>query len=883
MLKVTGLTCEMRKNPLGLDEPRPAFSWKLHSTSRDTQQNAYRIQVFRAGRESPIWDSGKVSARSCLLAPYRGPALEPTTRYSWRVRVWDARDRDSGYSDPAWWETGLMSPAGWKARWITLQQPGDVTAMQPAPYLKGEVRLREGVVSARVYASALGVYELYINGQRVGEDLFAPGWTSYLKRVQYQTYDVTELLREGVNGVGALLGDGWYRGNLVENGGRNHFGRRTALILQMQVRYRDGSEQLFITDERWKSTVDGPVRACDWYDGVVYDARREIPGWSCPGSAGGEWLPVTVLDQPLGVLTAQRDQPVRRRERLQPVQLTVTPKGETVLDFGQNMVGWVCFRISGPAGHTVRLRHAEVLDREGNFYTDNYRSARAEVSYTLSGAGEERFEPAMSFFGFRYVQLIDWPCPVKLSDFTGVVVHTAMEQTAGFECSDERVNQLWHNILWGQKGNFVDVPTDCPQRDERLGWTGDMQIFCRTALINMDSALMIGEWLRDLAADQRADGAVPYVVPQVLGKDCYGGAGWGDAAVIVPWTLYRCTGDVRVLERQYESMTAWVEYMRAQCEEPFLWTGSAQFGDWLGLDGREGDYSGATDKDYIATAFFAHSVDVMAHVAEVLGREADAMRYRALHKSILKHFRREFVTPNGRLSVPTQTAHVLALYFDLVEEHHKDRVLRDLVSLIHQNGDHLTTGFLGTPYLCGVLTAGGRHDVAAKVFLKTDFPSWLYPVSKGATTMWEHWDGIKPDGSFWSPRMNSFNHYAYGAIGQWMVRAVAGLDLSSPGYATLLMHPRLTDGLEFVSAWQETPYGRASCSWRRLPAGLEVGCQVPAGASAVLVLEGAALHKVTESERPLSEARGVVRALQSEGDVLLSLNSGEYTFTWPDA
>ncbi|NLG25801.1 MAG: family 78 glycoside hydrolase catalytic domain, partial [Clostridiales bacterium] len=514
------------------------------------------------------------------------------------------------------------------------------------------------------------------------------------------------------------------------------------------------------------------------------------------------------------------------------------------------------------------------------FYRDNYRHAQSRIAYVLRGGGVERYEPEHTFFGFRYIRLNNWPCAVKLSDFEGVVIHTDAQVRAGFECSDERVNQLMQNILWGQRGNFVDVPTDCPQRDERLGWTGDCQVFARTALTLMDVGPMLSEWLKDLSADQRADGAVPFVVPHALTSEAYGSAAWGDAAAIVPWTLYQCTGDLRTLRHQFPSMKAWVNYISSQSQD-YLWTGGFHFGDWLGLDAAEGDYVGATDKVLIATAFYAHSADLTARAAGALGLEKDMQAYKSLHQNIVRAFRREFITPAGRLAMRTQTAYALVLQFDLAEEGHRGRLVHDLVELIAASGDHLTTGFVGTPYLCPVLTAGGRHDVAGKLFLRSEYPSWLYPITKGATTIWEHWDGIKPDGSFWSPDMNSFNHYAYGAIGAWMMRALAGIDMVKPAYAELLLHPRPIEGLSFVSTWQHTACGVVRLSWRDADGVREVGCAVPAGVTALMVLEHARLADVTESDRQLSDAAGVKRAWQSDDDVMMSLQSGEYSFRWP--
>lgn len=876
MLHAVNLTCESRVNPLGLDEPQPRFSWQMTS-SESAVQSAYRIQVFQEAGETPIWDSGRVNERSSILVPYDGPALRPRTRYRWRVRVWDQKGRDSGYSEQAFWETGLMR-CGFLADWITNPNKGDVGAMQPCPRLRREFILPGRPVRARVYASALGIYSLRINGRPASEDLLSPGWTSYAGRVQYQTWDVTELLREGENAVAVSLADGWYRGHLVSMKKRNLFGQRLALIFELHVETENG-EVVIRSDAGWKAHEDGPIRYADYYTGICYDARLEQSGWDAPGYDDSAWQPVSLLRHTKNVLVAQADQPVRRQKVLTPIQVITTPRGETVLDMGQNMVGWLRFRVRGPEGATVTVSHGEVLDSDGNFYNANYRSARSQIVYTLRGGEEETFEPEHTFFGFRYARLENWPCEVNAGDFEGVVVHSDMEITSGFECSDERVNQLFSNIQWGQRGNFVDVPTDCPQRDERLGWTGDCEVFARTACINMDSHLVLAGWLEDLAQDQRQDGAVPHVVPNVLGEKSCGSAAWGDAATVVPWTLYQCYGDERVLRRQYPSMRRWLDFIASQ-SNGYLWSGGWHFGDWLGLDAKEGDYVGATDKTLIATAYYAYSTRLTMKAAAVLGYDKDKQELSQLLNRIIRAYRHEFITPGGRLAVRTQTAYVLTLYFDLAEEHDRPRMVSELIDLIHEQGGHLSTGFVGTPYLCLALTEAGAHPIAGQLLMQSDYPSWLYPITRGATTMWEHWDGIKPDGSFWSTDMNSYNHYAYGAVGEWMMRALAGIDMVKPAYGELLLHPRPIEELSFVSAWQMTPYGRVRCEWRVEGEVHTVRCSVPAGTTAVLVLEKAELYQVTEKEKMLSEVPGVMRAWQSEEDVLIELGSGKYAFTW---
>ncbi len=768
-LKVVKLRCEYKDKPLGLDVKSPRISWQIQAVGRGVMQTAYRIQVRCDGKDydSALWDSGKVESDQSVHVPYQGPALKPRTRYYYRVKVWDNRGKESDWSGEAFWETGIMGPDGWKARWITPDIEMDPAKDEPCPMLRKSFKLRSGIKRARAYATSLGLYELYINGQRVGDWLLTPGWTSYRKRLQYQAYDVTPMLAEGENAIGAILGDGWYKGRLAWEKNRNIYGDRVALLVQLHVTYEDGSEDLVISDESWKSS-QGPILLSEIYDGEIYDARLEKAGWNRVGFDDGDWAGVKTLEYPFDILVAQENVPVRRIQEIKPVEILKTPAGETVIDMGQNMVGWVKFAVTGKAGDEVVLKHAEVLDKDGNFYTANIRTAKQTIHYILKGGGKEVFEPHFTFQGFRYVKVEKYPGKLSLDNFTGVVIHSDMEPTGDFECSNELINKLQHNILWGQKGNFVDVPTDCPQRDERLGWTGDAQVFIRTACFNMNVAPFFTKWLRDLEADQLPNGAVPHVVPNVLGKDAAGSAAWADAAAICPWTIYICYGDRGLLEERYESMKAWVEYIRKQGDNEYLWNTGFHFGDWLGLDAHEGSYVGATARDFIATAFYAYSTSILVKTARVLGKKDEEKEYSELYHKILENFRREFVTPNGRLAVSTQTAHVLALMFDLVEEKDKERTVEELVKLLKERKYHLTTGFVGTPYLCHVLTRYGKNDVAYKLVTQTDFPSWLYQVTKGATTVWEHWDGIKEDGTFWSADMNSFNHYAYGSIGDWL-------------------------------------------------------------------------------------------------------------------
>jgi alpha-L-rhamnosidase len=884
-LSVAGLRCEYQVDPLGIDAAQPRLSWQLQSPERGVVQSAYQVQVTRAGKTT--WDTGRVATSVSVNVPYGGPPLESSRRYGWRVRVWDGAGTASAWSAPASWETGLLKPGDWTARWIQAEGDQPAKASQPAPMLRGAFAVKGAVKSARAYVTSLGLYELEINGKRVGDRLFTPGWTSYHHRLQYQTYDVTSLLRPGGNVVGATLGDGWYRGFLAWADRRAVYGDRLALLCQVRIEYEDGHVVIVGTDDKWKSAT-GPIRSSDIYNGESYDARLERPGWSAPGYADADWAPVVAAKPVEAALIAPAGPPVRRIEEIRPVKILKTPAGETVFDMGQNMVGHVRLKVRGPAGTTVTLRHAEVLDKAGNFYTANLRAAKQLVTYTLKGGDEEVYEPHFTFQGFRFVAVEGWPGEPTQDALTGVVVHSDMPVTGHFTTSNALLNQLQHNILWGQKGNFLDVPTDCPQRDERLGWTGDAQAFSRTASFNMDVAGFFTKWLGDVAADQNAKGSVPFVVPDVLSqpdKFAGGSAAWADASTIIPWNLYLAYGDTRLLERQYPSMKAWVEYMRHEAGGTNLWTTGFHFGDWLAFATTASDYPGATTgKDLIASAFYAHSTDLLQQAAAVLGKKEDAAEYGALLPRIKEAFLKEFVTASGRVGENTQTAYAVALQFDLLPEGLRAEAARRLATEVRTRG-HLTTGFVGTPYLCHVLSRYGYTDVAYLLLNREEYPSWLYPVKQGATTIWERWDGQKPDGTFQDVGMNSFNHYAYGAIGEWMYRVVAGLDVDAgePGYKRVLVQPQPGGGLTSAEAKLLTLYGETASGWALADGKITVFATVPPNTHGTIRLPAATLSGVTEGGLALSSARGVTRAAQDGDDVVVEVGAGRYRFTYDGA
>jgi len=744
-LGVKRLRCEWKVDPV-IDVAKPRFSWELQTAEKNVMQTSYDVQVARSeeelGRGKFVWDSGVVKSDASVEVEYAGPALESERIYFWRVRVSDNQGHTGTWSKTARFEMGLLSGADWKARWITPDLAEDTTKSNPAPLLRREftVNGKKKIERARLYATAEGLYEMELNGKRVGDQYFTPGWTAYDFRFQYQTYDVAGMVKSGTNCLGAMLGDGWFRGHMAFDGRKNNYGTKVALLAQLVITFTDGTQEIVASEGSWKAAT-GAVLVSDIYDGETYDARLEKKGWSAAGYDDKEWKGVTVVEAPKAKLVAAAGPAVKEVEEIKAVKVLRTPAGDTVVDMGQNMVGWVKFRVTAPAGTTITLRHAEVLDKAGNFYTENLRDAKQTIRYTACGCGEDAFEPHFTFQGFRYVAVSGWPGEVKPEDFTGVVVHSAMERTGHFESSSSLLNQLEHNILWGQKGNFLDVPTDCPQRDERLGWTGDAQVFSPTASFNFETVAFYEKWLKDLALDQQDDGAVPHVIPNILSHTTRKGdsasSGWADVSTVVPWTVYQAFGDKRVLEEQYPSMKAWVEYMRKQAADNYLYNTGFTFGDWLAFATTDSDYPGATtDKDFIQTAYFAHSTELLAKTATVLGKKEDAAEYEELEKKIKAAFLREFVTPNGRLSSNTQTAYVLALTFNLLPESMRAEAADRLAADVKKFG-HLTTGFLGTSNLCWALSDSGHMDEAFMLLNRTEYPSWLYPVTKGATTIWE--------------------------------------------------------------------------------------------------------------------------------------------------
>jgi alpha-L-rhamnosidase len=818
-MRAIGLRCEHRQDTPCIDHPQPRLSWHLEDGVRQT---AYRIRVHG------LWDSGRIDSANTIDVPYGGPPLPPASEFTWTVEVWE--DDTSSVSEPARFRTGLSH---WTAHWIRRDRLHDPAVpvpgtdedldesdammgqLPPCSFLRRGLALRRAPAQAMLYATARGLVEVYVNDQRVGDAVLAPGWTDYRTRIEYATHDVTGLLRAGDNRLDAVLGDGWYSG-MVGSGLRqagHHYGRDPELLCELHLSYDDGTREIVASDERWAATV-GPLVYSDLLMGERYDARREL----------GPWHPVAVRALDDVRLVPERAQPIRVTEDLHPVSVTARGPGVHIVDLGQNMVGWARLRVSGQRGTRVRLRFAEMLEADGALHLANLRGARQLDTYVLSGEGTEHWEPRFTFHGFRYIEV------TGTDDFqlTGRVVHSDTPPTGQFESSSHLVNQLWHNIHWGQRGNFLSVPTDCPQRDERLGWLADAQVFLPTATLNMDIAAFITKWGDDLLDAQSPEGAYPDVAPR-LTVERDGAPAWADAGIIVPWLIWQRYGDTRLLERHWNAMERYMAYLLRHNPD-LLWTTRRgnDYGDWLSVGAH-------TPRDVLATAYWAHDARLMAEMARALGH--DASHYQRLREGIVAAFNRAYVGDDAYIEGDTQTAYLLALHMDLLPEELRPRAAERLVENIARHDGHLTTGFVGVGLLCPVLSRFGHSDVAYRLLLNETFPSWGYSIRHGATTIWERWDGWTEDAGFQTPMMNSFNHYSLGSVGQWLYEHVAGIRAAAPGYEKVLIAPE-PGRLEWARAVYRSVRGPIESAWRRSGDSIELEVAIPANVTATVIVPG---------------------------------------------
>jgi alpha-L-rhamnosidase len=863
------LRCEHRRDVPCVDDPAPRLSWALESSGDAKRQSAYQVVVsLDPDGDAPLWDSGRVESSSSVDVVYAGRELPPASDCWWSVRVWDEQGAASDWSEPARFRTGLRE---WRAQWISRDDTEDpgvpvpgtepdraadgmLARCRPAPYLRRRLELDRPVRRAMLYATARGVYELHVNGERVGDAVLAPGWTDYRKRIEYAAHDVTELVREGANVLSAILGDGWYSGFVGFDRKRAgaRYGTHPELLCELHLEYADGAREVVASDERWRATT-GPIRYSDLLHGEHYDARRELGGWTEAGYDDSAWPAVRIGSRPPrdGVaLVPERGQPIRVTEELQPVSVTERAPGVHVVDLGQNMVGWVRLEVEGERGTTVRLRFAEMLEADGSLHVANLRSARPQETYVLRGEGREVFEPRFTFHGFRYVEVTG---PAEPPTVVGRVVHSDTPWTGAFECSSELVNQLWRNVTWGQRGNFLSVPTDCPQRDERLGWLADAQVFLPSAALNMDVAAFITKWGDDILDAQSPDGAYPDVAPR-LGAERDGAPAWGDAGVIVPWTIYQRYGDVRILERHWDAMERYLAYL-VRHNPDLLWRSRRHndYGDWLSV-------GADTPREVLATAYLAYDAQLMARIAGELGRADRQAHYQALHRDVVAAFNRAYVREDGFIEGDTQTVYLLALHMDLVADELRERVAERLVADIQANDWHLTTGFVGVGLLCPVLTEAGYADVAYRLLLNETFPSWGYSIRHGATTIWERWDGWTEQHGFQTPMMNSFNHYSLGSVAQWLYEYVAGIRPAKPGYEHVLIAPS-PGPLDWVRASYRSVRGPITSAWRQDGDTFRLDVEIPANVTATVVLPDGERCDVGSGRHSFSAARPSQREL----------------------
>jgi alpha-L-rhamnosidase len=824
---------------LGTASTTPRLSWQVPAAPEGYRQTRYEIEIRRSGNAPEIF---RVTSGEQILVPWPGDPLQPRELASVRVRAGDDRTM-SDWSEPATVEAGLLSPADWTARFVT---PREIAAWgAPAPILTGTITLApvaptgvgpdttnkpetsanngQQIVRARLYVTAHGLYVATLNGVRVGDEQLAPGWTAYQHRLRYQTHDVTDLVTAGTNRLELLLGNGWYRGRLGFQGKHSLYGDKLAALAQLEITTADGTVHTLATDGSWTAR-ESTIVADDLYDGQSADLRRP----------DGPETPVDLVDADLSLLVTPDGPPVRAIQTVPAKTIT----GGTLVDFGQNLVGWVRLKVTGKAGQEITVRHAEVLEN-GELGTRPLRTAKATDTYVLAGSGETVLEPSLTFHGFRYAE-ITGAGELKPENVEAVVIASDLFRTGWFESSNELLNRFHENVVWGMRGNFVDVPTDCPQRDERLGWTGDLQVFSPTASFLFDSAGFLGSWLSDLAAEQQKDGSVPYVIPDVIRRPGQATAAWGDAAAVVPWVLYQRYGDRDLLKRQLPSMRAWVDKMAALAGDGLLWEGGFQFGDWLDPAAPPQDpFRAKADPDVIATAHLARSAELVAQAAGTVGDDETAQTYKTLADAVRLAFAREYVTDRGRVLSDAATTYALALQWALLPtEAQRKHAGERLADLVRTAGFRISTGFVGTPLMADALADAGAPGVAYRLLLQTGCPSWLYPVTMGATTVWERWDSMLPDGSINPGEMTSFNHYALGAVADWLHRRVAGLAPAEPGYRRIEVRP-LPDGrLTSASARHLTPYGEAGVAWERAGGEFRLSVRVPVGTTATVHVPG---------------------------------------------
>lgn len=858
-MKINHLKVNHLTNPLGYDLANPTISYVVTEAAGKHQVFA-QVQVsLKEDFSELLYDSGECDA--IVSTGYELPiTLEPMTRYYWKVRVMDETG-DSAWSDVQWFETAKTvtgNDCTWEAKWITPQLDKEVQAA-----IWNNIEIKKPVAKARAYMVGLGLYEFYLNGNKQGDECLLPGFCNYDSWIQYQVYDMQ--LEEGSNHVEMLLGDGWYKGWFGLRQNYENYGDRLAALAEIHVWYEDGTKEVFGTDETWKARKSRVVYS-GIYPGEIYDKTLDI----------SETFGTKLIDLGYDRLSPRLSPPIKIHERIKPIEVIHTPAGETVLDMGQNMVGWLQFHCKAPKGTKLFFQFGEIL-QDGNFYNENLRTAKAEFTY-ISDGQERDVRQHFTFYGFRFVKVTGWEGEIDLDDFRGLVIHSELEDLGEIVTSDSLVNRLVLNSKWGMKGNFVDVPTDCPQRDERYGWTGDAQIYSGTACFFSDAYAFYTKYGRDVYSEQlKLGGSVPDVVP-VCNYSGDASTAWGDAATIIPWNVYLHYGDKNILRRQYDSMKGWVDYMKQEDDKDGaqrLWLSGTHYADWLALDGNyPGGVFGGTDPGMIASAYYYYSTNIVAKAAKILEKE-EAAEYEQLAKEIYDAFVREYYTPAGNLSVDTMTGYVVVLYMGLTPEFAYERVCKGLLNKLKKNFYHLETGFVGTPYLCRVLSENGMNDLAYHLLMEKGYPGWLYAVLMGATTIWERWNSVTPDGKISGTEMNSLNHYSYGSIVEWMFRNMTGINPSEEcaGFKKFRLAPTPNYQIAKAEAKLRSASGRIESAWEIDGKQLKFRFVVPFDTEAEIVLPDASLDVIRQATD--------IEDIWADGNsVVLRAEAGTYEFCY---
>ncbi|MCK0148096.1 glycoside hydrolase family 78 protein [Arenibacter sp. F26102] len=882
---------EYLENPQGIDVEKPRFSWVLTGEGRNRVQSAYQILVSTSKKNlgennGDKWDSGKVVSNNTNQIEYNGEDLQSGTTYYWKVKVWDESGTESDWSESAHWSMGLLKFSNWKGLFISHDVGYDKTDkydnlyLPPARYLRKSFITSKKITKATAYTTALGLYELRLNGNKVGDDYFSPGWTDYNKRLYYQSYDITENIRQGENVIGAIIADGWYAGYigyglLVRlDKVREYYGVNPAFMGQIHLEYEDGTTEVIATDTSWKSS-EGATREADILMGETYDARMENSGWDVPGYNDNAWKTSKIYTYPNGKLEVHPGNLVKNTERIRPLRITEPKPGTYVFDMGKNIAGIAELKVKGPAGTSVQLRFGEILKADGNIQTENLRLARATDTYILKGEGIEVWQPKFTYHGFQFVEVTGFPGTPTLDAVTGLVLSSIELDASTFSSSNSMNNKLYENIKTTQSANFFDIPTDCPQRDERLGWLGDAQTYMRSATYNADVSSFMTKFLVDLDDAQRWYGAYPNFAPFPYSRPDQYSPAWMDAGIIIPYNMYKVYNDTRILEYMYEGMEKFMQFQADASTDYIRPGGGNNWGDWLSVNEK-------TSNDFVGASYYGYDAKLMAEMAEALGKTEGAARYRALFENIKKAYVQKYILDTGYTTEDTQTTYALALYFDLYPENLAQNGAARLAEKIENNGYKFSTGFLGTKHVMLALSKYGYHDIAYKIFQQTEYPSWGYSVENGSTSIWERWNSYTKDdaeNSDLNAKMNSFSHYAFGSVAEWMFQHAVGIDTEDTGYRNIVIKPAINKDMGFMKGSYKSINGTISSAWNWKGNKLIMNVEIPVNTLAKVHIPTENVSDIKEGNQKLSKISAIKILESNEKETVLEIGSGTYSFT----